>query len=87
MNAVWGMGQMMYTKMVIVVDEEINVQDVEAVAARVFKNVNPACDIEISEGPLDALDHASNTPYLGSRVGIDGTTAWAGEDENNYASN
>lgn len=86
MNAVWGMGQMMYTKMVIVVDEDVDVQDVKTVAARVFENVNPACDIEISEGPLDALDHASNTPYLGSRVGIDATTAWDGEDENSYVS-
>ena len=76
MNSVWGMGQMMYTKMVIVVDKDIDPQDPKAVAMNVFNNMDPKRDIVIAEGPLDALDHASNTPLYGSRVGIDATKKW-----------
>ena len=76
MNSVWGMGQMMYTKMVIVVDKDLNPQDAEAVALNVFNNMDAKRDIVIAEGPLDALDHASNTPLYGSRVGIDATKKW-----------
>src|SRR5665648_23747 len=79
MNAVWGMGQMMYTKMVIVVDQEVDVQNVSTVMWKVFNNIDGKRDITISEGPLDALDHASNTPHYGSRVGIDATRKWPGE--------
>lgn len=79
MNAVWGMGQMMYTKMVIVVDEEVDVQNMSTVLWKVFNNIDGKRDITISEGPLDALDHASNTPHYGSRVGIDATKKWPGE--------
>jgi len=79
MNAVWGMGQMMYTKMVIVVDQEVDVQNVSEVMWKVFNNIDGKRDITISEGPLDALDHASNTPYFGSRVGIDATRKWPEE--------
>lgn len=79
MNAVWGMGQMMYTKMVIVVDENINPHDISTAMWKVFNNIDGKRDIEISEGPLDALDHASNTPHYGSRVGIDATKKWPSE--------
>ena len=76
MNSVWGMGQMMYTKMGIVVDKDVNPQDAKAVALNVFNNMDAKRDIVIAEGPLDALDHASNTPLYGSRVGIDATKKW-----------
>lgn len=76
MNAVWGMGQMMYTKMVIVVDKDVDVQDAESVALSVLNNMDIKRDIVIAEGPLDALDHSSNTPLYGSRVGIDATKKW-----------
>lgn len=79
MNALWGMGQMMYTKMIIVVDEAINPHDISTVAWKVFNNIDPQRDIVISEGPLDALDHASNTPHYGSRLGIDATKKWVTE--------
>lgn len=79
MNALWGMGQMMYTKMIIVVDENINPHDISTVAWKVFNNIDPQRDLVISEGPLDALDHASNTPYYGSRLGIDATKKWPSE--------
>jgi 4-hydroxy-3-polyprenylbenzoate decarboxylase len=79
MNALWGMGQMMYTKMIIVVDENINPHDISTVAWKVFNNIDPKSDLVISEGPLDALDHASNTPHYGSRLGIDATKKWPSE--------
>ncbi|MGH4122588.1 MAG: menaquinone biosynthesis decarboxylase [Clostridium sp.] len=79
MNSLWGLGQMMYTKMIIVVDENIDPQNISTVAWKVFNNIDPSRDIVISEGPLDALDHASNTPFYGSRLGIDATKKWPSE--------
>lgn len=79
MNALWGLGQMMYTKMIIVVDENIDPQNISTVAWKVFNNIDPSRDLVISEGPLDALDHASNTPHYGSRLGIDATKKWESE--------
>lgn len=78
-NALWGMGQMMYTKMIIVVDENVNPHDISTVAWKVFNNIDAKRDLVISEGPLDALDHASNTPYYGHRLGIDATKKWKSE--------
>lgn len=79
MNALWGMGQMMYTKMIIVVDENVNPHDISTVAWKVFNNIDAKRDLVISEGPLDALDHASNTPFYGYRLGIDATKKWETE--------
>jgi 4-hydroxy-3-polyprenylbenzoate decarboxylase len=79
MNSLWGLGQMMYTKMIIIVDENVDPQDISAVAWKVFNNIDPSRDLVISEGPLDALDHASNTPHYGSRLGIDATKKWPTE--------
>lgn len=79
MNALWGMGQMMYTKMIIVVDENVNPHDLSTVAWKVFNNIDAKRDLVISEGPLDALDHASNTAYYGHRLGIDATKKWPSE--------
>ncbi|MBI6875209.1 menaquinone biosynthesis decarboxylase [Clostridium aciditolerans] len=79
MSALWGMGQMMYTKMVIVVDENVNPHDISTVAWKVFNNIDAKRDLVISEGPLDALDHASNTAFYGHRLGIDATKKWESE--------
>lgn len=79
MNTLWGMGQMMYTKMIIIVDANVDVQDVSTVAWKVFNNIDAKRDLVISEGPLDALDHSSNTPFYGNRLGIDATKKWASE--------
>lgn len=79
MNSLWGIGQMMYTKMIIVVDENISPQDISTVAWKVFNNIDAKRDVVISEGPLDALDHASNLPHYGYRMGIDATKKWASE--------
>lgn len=79
MNAVWGMGQMMFTKIIVIVDENVDVQNVSEVAWRVFNNVDPERDIVFMRGPLDVLDHASNTPNYGSKMGIDATRKWPEE--------
>jgi 4-hydroxy-3-polyprenylbenzoate decarboxylase len=79
MNSLWGIGQMMYTKMIIVLDENINPHDLSTVAWKVFNNIDAKRDLVISEGPLDALDHASNMPHLGYRLGVDATKKWSSE--------
>ena len=73
MHTAWGMGQMMYTKMVIIVDEDIKPSDYEAVAARILECTSPKEDMIYSSGPLDALDHASPMAHYGYRLGIDAT--------------
>jgi 4-hydroxy-3-polyprenylbenzoate decarboxylase len=79
-SALWGMGQMMLTKVIVVVDEEVNVQNCSEVAWKVLSNVDPERDVFFQKGPLDVLDHASRTPGYGSKVGIDGTkkSRWEG---------
>ena len=79
MSAVWGMGQMMFTKFVVVVDEHVDVHDSSEVAWRVFNNVDPRRDTMIVDGPLDVLDHSSPTAGYGAKMGIDATKAWPDE--------
>jgi 4-hydroxy-3-polyprenylbenzoate decarboxylase len=79
MNAVWGMGQMMFTKFVVVVDEHVDVHDYSEVTWRLFNNVDPARDTVIVAGPLDVLDHSSPLARYGSKMGIDATKTWPAE--------
>jgi len=79
MNAIWGLGQMMFTKFIFIYDEDVNVQDTSAAAWKAFNNVDPARDILISEGPLDVLDHSSPRPIYGAKMGIDATKKWPEE--------
>ncbi|MGF7058211.1 menaquinone biosynthesis decarboxylase [Brassicibacter mesophilus] len=79
MYALWGLGQMMYTKMIIIVDENVDPHDLSTVAWKVFNNIDPKRDLIISEGPLDALDHASDHAHFGHRLGIDATKKWTTE--------
>jgi len=73
MNSIWGMGQMMYTKMIVIVDDTVNVQDLTQVRDAVLAYVNADHSLTIAEGPLDALDHSSNQPLYGNRLGVDAT--------------
>ncbi len=73
MNAVWGLGQLMFAKCVIVYDEDANIQDVKEAAWRAFNNVDPKRDIIFSEGPVDQLDHSASQELFGSKMGIDAT--------------
>lgn len=79
MHCLWGMGQMMYTKLIVVVDENIDPHDLSTVAWKVFNNIDAARDLVIAEGPLDALDHASPLAHYGHKLGIDATKKWASE--------
>jgi len=79
MNFLWGMGQMMYTKLIIVLDDDINLKDLSTVAWKVFNNIDAGRDLVFSEGPLDALDHSSPVPRFGTRLGIDATKKWPEE--------
>jgi 4-hydroxy-3-polyprenylbenzoate decarboxylase len=81
MHAVWGMGQMMFTKFVVIVDEHVDVHDSSEVIWRVFNNVDPRRDCLIVDGPLDTLDHASPTPRFGGKMGIDATKTWPDEGQ------
>lgn len=73
LSALWGLGQMMYTKMIVVVDAEVDVRDLSTVAWKVFNNIDARRDLILSDGPLDALDHASPRPRFGTRLGVDAT--------------
>ena len=79
MNAVWGMGQMMFTKFVVVVDEHVDVHDYSEVTWRAFNNVDPARDCVVAHGPLDVLDHSSPLARYGAKMGIDATKTWPEE--------
>lgn len=79
MQALWGLGQMMFSKFIIVFDREVDVQDLNQVIWQWGANVDPKRDLVLVEGPVDALDHASPLPLLGSKIGFDATTKWAEE--------
>jgi 4-hydroxy-3-polyprenylbenzoate decarboxylase len=73
MNSIWGMGQMMYTKLIIVVDATVDVQNIKQVRDAVLAHVDAERSLILSEGPLDALDHSSNEALYGNRLGVDAT--------------
>ncbi len=82
MNGIWAMGQAMFTKCIIVVDEDCDVQDVAEVTLRTANNIDPERDIQFTLGPVDSLDHASRLPNFGSKMGIDATRKWPAEGFN-----
>lgn len=73
MNALWGAGQMMFNKIMIIVDKDIDVHNYNAVLNAIFKNVDIASDIIFNKGPLDVLDHSASKFAFGSKMGIDAT--------------
>lgn len=79
MHAIWGTGQAMFSKVIVVVDEDVDVQNYREVAWKALNNIDPQRDIEFSLGPVDSLDHASRLPNYGSKMGVDATRKWAGE--------
>lgn len=79
MHAIWGLGQAMFSKVIVVVDEDVDVQNVSEVAWRALNNIDPQRDIEFVLGPVDSLDHASRLPDFGSKMGIDATRKWPEE--------
>ena len=79
MNAIWSLGQAMFTKCIIVVDEDCDVHNIAEVVLRVANNIDPERDIQFTLGPIDSLDHASRLPNFGSKMGIDATRKWKAE--------
>jgi 4-hydroxy-3-polyprenylbenzoate decarboxylase len=79
MNAIWSLGQAMFTKVIVVVDEDVNVQDIREVALKALNHIDPERDIQFTLGPIDSLDHASRLPNYGSKMGIDATRKWPTE--------
>ncbi len=79
MHGLWGMGQMMFSKMIIVVDADVNVHDMREVLFRLCANIDPQRDILLTKGPADVLDHATPALGFGSKMGIDATHKIAGE--------
>ncbi len=79
MSAIWGLGQAMFSKCIVVVDEDVDVQNVREVAWKALNNIDPERDIQFTMGPVDSLDHASRLPNYGSKMGIDATRKWLGE--------
>ena len=73
MNCLWGAGQMMFNKFMIVVDEHVDVNDYNKIAESILKNVNVNSDLHFSQGPLDVLDHSASSFAFGSKMGIDAT--------------
>jgi len=79
MNAIWSLGQAMFTKCIVVVDEDVDVQDLADVTLKVLNHIDPERDIQFTLGPVDSLDHASRLQDFGSKMGIDATRKWPSE--------
>ncbi|MEO0512971.1 MAG: UbiD family decarboxylase domain-containing protein [Planctomycetota bacterium] len=80
MHAVWGAGQMAWTKNLFVVDDSVDVHDTLAVLRAAAENCVPGRDLEIVRGPLDILDHAAPRLGAGAKLGFDCTPRWDGEE-------
>jgi 4-hydroxy-3-polyprenylbenzoate decarboxylase len=79
-HALWGLGQMMLTKIVIVFDENVDIQNTSEALWRLGANIDPRRDIVLSDGPVDVLDHAAPNALYGSKMGIDATRKIPGEE-------
>jgi 4-hydroxy-3-polyprenylbenzoate decarboxylase len=84
MNAMWGAGQMMFNKILVLADEGVTIQNYLELAQYVFKNLNPATDIYFSTGPMDVLDHSCSKLGFGGKMCIDGTAKFEEEMEDGY---
>lgn len=81
MHAIWGAGQMSFTKLIVVVDENVDIHDEQEVLFHMCANIDPSRDLERVTGPLDILDHASVTYGGGGKLGIDATRKLPGEGQ------
>ena len=86
MNAMWGAGQMMFNKILVLADQHIKIQDYKRLAQYVFANLNPATDIHFSQGPMDVLDHSCSKLGFGGKMCIDGTGKFPEEKEDSEGS-
>ncbi|MFY9560113.1 MAG: UbiD family decarboxylase [Terriglobales bacterium] len=79
MNAIWSLGQAMFTKCIVVVDEDVNVHDLADVTLKALNHIDPERDIQFTLGPVDSLDHSARLANYGSKMGIDATRKWSTE--------
>ncbi|MFL5789462.1 MAG: menaquinone biosynthesis decarboxylase [Flavisolibacter sp.] len=86
MNAMWGAGQMMFNKILVLVDEGVTIQDYDALSSYVFKNLDPANDIYYAQGPMDVLDHSCSKLGYGGKMCIDGTKKFTEEKDDTILS-
>ena len=87
MNSFWGAGQMMFNKILVVTDADIDLNDSKAVSALICAQVHPIDDVLFNRGPVDVLDHSSKRFALGSKLGIDATIKLPGETSFLHESN
>jgi 4-hydroxy-3-polyprenylbenzoate decarboxylase len=78
-HGLWGAGQMSFTKVFCVVDDDVNVQDTAEVAWRLLANLDPKRDVSMVDGPVDQLDHGASQALWGGKMCIDGTKKWPEE--------
>ncbi len=78
-HGLWGSGQMSFSKVICIVDEDVNVQNLAEVSWRILANLDPKRDIAMVDGPVDQLDHASNQGLWGGKMALDGTRKWPEE--------
>jgi 4-hydroxy-3-polyprenylbenzoate decarboxylase len=79
MNAMWSLGQAMFTKMIVVVDHDVDVHNYSEVVWKALCAVDPERDVQFSLGPVDTLDHAARIQDYGSKMGVDATRKWPTE--------
>ncbi|MGH9394476.1 MAG: UbiD family decarboxylase, partial [Terriglobales bacterium] len=79
LNGIWGLGQALFTKCILVVDEGVDVQNLPEIVLHAFNHIDPERDIQFTLGPVDALDHAARLPNFGSKMGVDATRKWPSE--------
>lgn len=79
MHALWGLGQLMFSKVIIVVDEDVDVHNLSEVIWRATNNIDPQRDVQIVKGPVDSLNHATPMVGFGTKMGIDATRKWPSE--------
>lgn len=79
MNAIWSLGQAMFTKVIVVVDHDVEVQNSSEVVWKALCAIDPQRDIEFVLGPVDTLEHASRLQDFGSKMGVDATRKWPSE--------
>ena len=73
MHGLWGLGQAMFTKVIVVVDEDVDIHNDAEVVWKVLNHIDPQRDMEFALGPVETLDHASREACYGSHVGVDAT--------------
>jgi 4-hydroxy-3-polyprenylbenzoate decarboxylase len=79
MNAIWSLGQAMFTKLLLVVDHDVDVHNYREVVWKALCAIDPERDVQFSFGPVDTLDHAARLQDFGSKMGVDATRKWPSE--------